>query len=310
MIKQNAKKFGRVAVVFGGDSAEREVSLVSGNAVLEALKNAGVDTVGVDGIPALLQLIKDQKIDRVFNILHGRGGEDGILQGALEAIKMPYTGSGILGSALAMDKVRTKYVWQQQAIPTPDFRFATSLDGARRALHEMGLPLIVKPVREGSTLGVVRVTAASQLEGAFMEAAKHDSEVLIERLVVGGEYTVGILGKQVLPTIRIVPKGGFYDYQAKYVADDTQYLIPSGLPAEKEALIQSLCLRAFEAVGCTGWGRVDVMVDDDLRPWLLEVNTTPGMTSHSLVPKAAAAAGISFAELCLEILATSEARGG
>lgn len=302
------RAFGRVAVVHGGDSAEREVSLDSGRNVLEALRANGVDATGVDGIPALLAALQERRHDRVFNILHGRGGEDGTLQGALEALGVPYTGSGVLGSSLTMDKIRTKQVWIAAGLPTPRYvRLARGAD-VGHALAEIGLPAVVKPCHEGSSVGITRVRTRADLAGAIELAARHDGELLIEQMVEGAELTVGILGREALPSIHIVPAGEFYDYHAKYVAEDTQYLCP-GLAGDDESTLRSLALEAFDASGAWGWGRVDIMRDRGGRNWLLEVNTTPGMTSHSLVPKAAGAIGITFGQLVWRILETSLDRG-
>lgn len=300
--------FGRVAVVMGGDSSEREVSLNSGGNVLAALRARGVDASAVDGIPALIAHIREGRCDRVFNILHGRGGEDGVLQGALEALRVPYTGSGVLGSALTMDKVRTKRVWQALGIPTPAFAVLQRGADVAAAVAAVGLPAIIKPSREGSSVGVTRVFKAEDIEAAVELAARHDGELLVEQMIVGPELTVGILDGQALPSIRIVPAGEFYDYHSKYISDDTRYLCP-GLSEPGESELKALCTRAFAAVGCAGWGRIDVMQDAAGGCFLLEVNTTPGMTSHSLVPKAAAQVGIGFEELCWRILETSF-RGG
>ena len=298
------RQFGRVAVAYGGTSAEREVSLDSGRNVLEALRARGVDAHPVDGIPALLDALRAGHYARVFNILHGRGGEDGMLQGALDALRVPYTGSGILGSALAMDKVRTKQVWQALRLPTPAYVAYQPGHDLAAAIAAIGYPAIVKPSHEGSSVGITRVFSAADLPAAIELAARHDGELLIESLVVGAELTIGILGDEALPSIRIVPKGAFYDYHAKYVAEDTQYLCP-GRDEPAETSLRTLCERAFAAVGASGWGRIDVMCDLDGNYYLLEVNTTPGMTSHSLVPKAAAKAGIDFESLCWRILETS-----
>ncbi|MCC6592231.1 MAG: D-alanine--D-alanine ligase [Xanthomonadales bacterium] len=300
---------GRVAVVMGGDSSEREVSLNSGGNVLAALRARGVDATAVDGIPALIAWIREGRCDRVFNILHGRGGEDGVLQGALEALGVAYTGSGVLGSALTMDKVRTKRVWQALAIPTPAFAVLAAGADVAQALQQVGLPAIVKPSREGSSVGVTRVFRAQDVAAAVELAARYDGELLVERLIEGPELTVGVLAGQALPSIRIVPAGEFYDYHSKYISDDTRYLCP-GLAEPVEGSLKALCERAFAAVGCSGWGRIDVMQDAGGGFHLLEVNTTPGMTSHSLVPKAAAQLGIDFEELCWRILETSLRGGG
>ena len=295
--------FGHVAVLLGGTSAEREVSLDSGRNVLEALQSRGVQAFAVDGIPALVDAVRDGKVDRVFNILHGNkgGGEDGVLQGLLDALGVPYTGPGVLGSALTMDKIRTKQVWMAEGLPTPRFvRIAPGADlvAAARAL---GLPVFVKPSSEGSSVGVFRILAESDLAPAAEFAAGYAGELLMEQMVQGDEFTVGIVGDVVLPSIRIVPAGDWYDYHAKYIADDTQYLCP-GLEGADEAEIRKLALAAFRSAGCTGWGRVDVMRDRVHGFQLIEVNTAPGMTSHSLVPKAAGVAGVGFAELCWRIL--------
>jgi len=300
----NPTAFGRVAVVMGGTSSEREVSLNSGANVLAALLARGVDATPIDGIPALLAHIHSGACDRVFNILHGRGGEDGVLQGALDALGIPYTGSGVLGSALCMDKVRTKRVWQALSIPTPNFAVLNRGADVSAALAMVGLPAIVKPSREGSSVGVTRILHERDIDAAVELAARYDGEMLVESMIVGPELTVGILDGRALPSIRIVPAAEFYDYHAKYVADDTQYLCP-GLHDPAETALRVLCERAFEAVGASGWGRIDVMLDRNGACYLLEVNTTPGMTSHSLVPKAAAQAGVNFEDLCWQILETS-----
>jgi D-alanine-D-alanine ligase len=302
----DARNFGRVAVLLGGTSSEREVSLDSGRNVLEALQRRGIDAFAVDGIPALVEAIRAARVDRVFNILHGTrgGGEDGVLQGLLDALGVPYTGAGVLGSALSMDKIRSKQVWLSLGLPTPAYRVVHSGDDVVDAARALGLPVIVKPAREGSSVGVTRVYAESDLDSAIALAARYDGELLMEHLIEGAELTVGILGDEALPSIRIVPAGEFYDYHAKYVADDTQYVCP-GLDGTDETEIRALALAAFRAVGVTGWGRVDVMRDRQGRNWLLEVNTAPGMTSHSLVPKAAGAIGLEFDALCWRILETS-----
>ena len=299
--------FGRVAVLMGGTSSEREVSLDSGRNVLDALRAHGVDAHAVDGIPALAEALLAKRFERVFNILHGQrgGGEDGVVQGLMDALDIPYTGSGVLGSALAMDKIRTKQVWLSLGLSTPQYvRLAHGVDAqtVRTAARSLGLPVIVKPSSEGSSVGVSRVLDEAGLDDAVELAARYPGELLMEQMVVGDELTVGILGDLALPSIRIVPKGQWYDYHAKYVAEDTQYLCP-GLDEAGEAEIGALALAAFRAAGCSGWGRVDVMRDRDSGAlYLLEVNTAPGMTSHSLVPKAAQQVGIGFEELCWRIL--------
>jgi D-alanine-D-alanine ligase len=299
-------QFGRVAVVMGGSSAEREVSLDSGRNVLAALQARGVDAHAIDGIPALLDALRAGHFARVFNILHGQhgGGEDGVLQGALESLHVPYTGSGVLGSALSMDKTRSKRVWQSLALPTPKFVALPRGADVHAAAAKIGFPLIVKPACEGSSVGVTRVFEAAQLDQAVALAAKYPGDLLMETLIEGDELTVAILGREVLPSIHIVPKAAFYDYNAKYLAEDTQYICP-GLEGPAEQELRALALAAFDALGCAGWGRVDVMRDHAGRNWLLEVNTAPGMTSHSLVPKAAGVAGIDYQQLCWRVLETS-----
>ncbi len=299
----NPAVFGRVAVLMGGTSAERAVSLDSGNGVLAALRSRGVDAHAVDGIPALVDGIRAGSFDRVFNILHGNkgGGEDGVVQGLLEALGVPYTGPGVLGSALTMDKIRTKQVWMAAGLPTPRFVRIVPGGDLRAAVRELGLPVFVKPSCEGSSVGVFRILGESDIDAAAEFAAGYTGELLAEQMVQGGEYTVGILGEVALPSIRIVPAGEWYDYHAKYIADDTQYICP-GMEGEAEAAIRALSLAAFRAAGCSGWGRVDVMLDRERGLQLIEVNTAPGMTSHSLVPKAAAQVGIDYAELCWRVL--------
>lgn len=302
----DARAFGKVAVVMGGSSAEREVSLKSGRAVHQALLNKGVDAHALDASGAeLLRALQQGKFDRVFIAQHGRGGEDGVLQGALELLGLPYTGSTVLGSALAMDKIRSKYVWQAQGLPTPEFALLGEHSDFPAVVKKLGLPLIVKPVHEGSTIGLTKVTQAAQLHGAWQQARAYDADIMAERCVVGPEYTASILDTQALPLIRIEAAGGLYDYQAKYVADDTRYFCPSGLEPKRERELQQLALDAFQALGCSGWGRVDILCDAQGQPWLLEANTVPGMTDHSLVPMAARAAGIGFDDLVWRILLTS-----
>jgi len=302
-------QFGRVAVLLGGTSSEREVSLDSGRNVLAALRRRGVEATAVDGIPALVRALTGpagRAFDRVFNILHGSrgGGEDGVLQGLLEALEVPYTGSGVLGSALSMDKTRTKQVWLSVGLPTPAFVSLQRDEDVVAAAHKIGLPVIVKPACEGSSVGVSRCFRDSDLPAAAQLAARYEGPLLVEQLIQGEEYTVGVLGLEALPSIRIVPAGEYYDYHAKYVAEDTQYLCP-GLSGAAEQELASLTVAAFVAAGCSGWGRVDFMRDRAGRPWLLEVNTAPGMTSHSLVPKAARQHGIEFDELVWRVLETS-----
>ncbi|CAE6899015.1 D-alanine--D-alanine ligase B [Pseudomonas marincola] len=302
--------FGRVAVLFGGKSAEREVSLKSGAAVLSALQAAGVDAFGIDVGDDLLQRLLSEKIDRAFIVLHGRGGEDGSMQGLLECAGIPFTGSGILASALAMDKLRTKQVWQSLGLPTPRHAALSSIEDCQQAGAELGFPLIVKPAHEGSSIGMAKVANVEELIGAWQTASQFDSQVLVEQWIQGPEFTIATLRGQVLPVIGLGTPHSFYDYDAKYLANDTQYRIPCGLDADKEAELQQLTERACEAVGIQGWARVDVMQDAQGAFWLLEVNTVPGMTDHSLVPMAAKAAGLDFQQLVLAILADSiEARG-
>jgi len=307
------REFGRVAVLMGGTSSEREVSLNSGGNVLEALRGRGIDAQAVDGIPALVDALRERRFDRVFNILHGHngGGEDGVLQGLLEAFGVPYTGSGVLGCALSMDKIRTKQVWLASGLPTP--RYERLVPGAsEEAVHSaaarLGLPVIVKPACEGSSVGVSRVFSDSDLEAAVALAARYPGDLLMEQMIEGQELTVAVLGQTALPSIRIVPAGEYYDYHAKYVAEDTQYLCP-GLDGEAEETVRKLAVKAFLAAGCSGWARVDVMRDRKGDFWLLEVNTAPGMTSHSLVPKAARQVGIEFDALCWLVLETSMGGG-
>ncbi len=306
-LSRSPASFGRVAVLLGGTSTERAVSLDSGSNVLRALRAEGVDAFAVDGIEALRQVLIDRGCDRVFNILHGQhgGGEDGIVQGLLEAFGVPCTGSGVLGAALTMDKIRTKQVWLAAGLPTP--RYAAFRRGGDLAavVQKLGFPLIVKPAHEGSSVGVTRVHAADDLGAAVELASRYDGELLVEQLIEGMELTVGILGQQALPSIHIVSATEFYDYHAKYLAEDTQYVCP-GLEGDAESELRALAFRAFQVSGASGWARVDLMRDGHGRNFLLEVNTAPGMTSHSLVPKAAKAAGIDFDELCLRILATSQ----
>lgn len=302
--------FGRVAVLFGGKSAERAVSLKSGAAVLAALQEAGVDAFGIDVGDDLLQRLSSEKIDRAFIVLHGRGGEDGTMQGLLECAGIPYTGSGVLASALAMDKLRTKQVWQSLGLPTPRHAVLASVADCENAASELGFPLIVKPAHEGSSIGMAKVDSVAALVEAWQSAAQFDSQVLVEQWIKGPEFTIAVLRGEVLPPIGLGTPHSFYDYDAKYLANDTQYRIPCGLSAEKEAELKALTARACEAVGTQGWARVDVMQDADGRFWLLEVNTVPGMTDHSLVPMAAKAVGLEFTDLVQAILADSlEARG-
>ena len=296
------KNFGKVAVLFGGKSAEREVSLKSGAAVLAALQRSGVDAHAFDPAVQNLQAIADEGYDRAFIALHGRFGEDGTVQGALELLGIPYTGSGVLASALGMDKWRTKLVWQAANLPIPKYALLDAHSDWADIAQQLGLPLFVKPANEGSSVGISKVKAVSELQQAYREAAKHDPLVIAESFIGGGEYTVAILGERALPVIKIEPANEFYDYEAKYLRDDTRYLCPCGLGAAQEAEMQRLAKQAFALIGGQGWGRVDFLMDEVGNPYLLEVNTSPGMTDHSLVPMAARQAGISFEQLVVKVL--------
>ncbi len=297
-----AADFGKVVVLMGGWSAEREVSLDSGAAVLAGLKERGVDAHGVDAGRDICQVLAAGDYDRAFIIMHGRGGEDGVIQGILETLRIPYTGSGVLGSALGMDKVRCKRLWSGMGLPTPEYLLIRDEDSLDMA-GALGFPLVVKPVHEGSSIGISKAVDAESLRRGWVMARQFDDEVLAERWIEGGEYTVTILGGQALPVIRLETPHEFYDYEAKYKTDSTSYHIPCGLSADAEAGMQEIALRAFRAVGASGWGRVDFMVDGEGQPWIMEVNTVPGMTSHSLVPMAARAAGMDFPDLVWRILA-------
>jgi len=294
--------FGKVAVLLGGSSAEREISLLSGRGVLAALRSQGVDAHAFDPAERELAELKREGFARCFIALHGRHGEDGTVQGALELMGIPYTGSGVMASALAMDKWRTKLVWQAAGLPIPAYEMLTADSDFDAVVQRMGLPLFVKPANEGSSVGITKVKQANELRGAYEEAAKHDKLVLVEQYIGGGEYTAAILGGQALPVIKIEPANEFYDYEAKYLRDDTRYLCPCGLPPEQEAQMQHLAQLAFALIGGTGWGRVDFLVDEAGKPYLLEINTSPGMTDHSLVPMAARQAGMSFEQLVLRVL--------
>ena len=296
------KGFGKVAVLFGGRSAEREVSLKSGAAVLAALQRSGVDAHAFDPAVQDLHTLLDEGYQRAFIALHGRYGEDGTVQGALELMGIPYTGSGVLASALAMDKWRTKLVWQAAGLPIPAYELLTANSDYHAVAKRLGLPLFVKPANEGSSVGISKVKDAGKLSVAYEEAVKYDKLVIVEAFVGGGEYTAAILGGQALPVIRIVPANEFYDYEAKYLRDDTRYLCPCGLLPEQEAEMQHLAQQAFALIGGHGWGRVDFLMDESGKPYLLEINTSPGMTDHSLVPMAARQAGMSFEQLVLRIL--------
>ncbi len=292
--------YGRVAVLLGGNSAEREISLRSGAAVLAALQGAGVDAQAFD--PAERAITELRQFDRAFIALHGRGGEDGCMQGALELLDLPYTGSGVLASALGMDKMRSKQIWLGQGLPTPAFRRLFAGMDFDAVVAELGLPLMIKPAHEGSSIGMSKVDRREQLESAYAQAAQYDALVIAEAYIQGEEFTIPLLGERALPVIRLQTPHAFYDYDAKYRAGDTQYLLPCGLDAQTEQALQDLARRAFAGLGARGWGRMDAMRDAQGRFWLLEINTVPGMTDHSLVPMAARAAGLDFPRLCLRIL--------
>jgi D-alanine-D-alanine ligase len=299
-------EFGRVAVLMGGCSAERPISLESGTAVLAALKRKGIEAQALDlAEPEVLNTLQQGGFDRVFIALHGRGGEDGVIQGALETMGIPYTGSGVLGSALAMDKSRAKRIWLSMGVPTPSFiELAAGFD-VEVVVASLGLPIMVKPAQEGSSLGASKVIAGEHMSEAWRMASQYDPRVIAERWISGKEYTVALLDGETLPLIRLETPRVFYDYEAKYSDDRTRYICPCGLPAVRERELQALALKGFNALGAQGWGRVDMLVDERDRPWLIEVNTVPGMTGHSLVPMAARAVGISFDDLVVRILKTS-----
>lgn len=297
--------FGKVAVILGGNSAEREVSLRSGEAIYQALIAQDVDAVKIDSAENLIGQLAEHKVDRAFIALHGVGGEDGTIQGLLEFYGIPYTGSGVKASAICMDKWRSKLIWQGLSLPTPKFTLVETLTDLREFALEVGYPLMVKPALEGSSIGISKVTSEAQLENAFLGAKQTGSSVLAEQFVEGLEFTVSILGEQALPAIQLKAANDFYDYNAKYLQNDTQYIVPCGLEQEKEAYLQDLAFKAYQSLDCHGWGRVDVMQDAKGDFWLIEVNTIPGMTDHSLVPMAAKAKGMSFDALVLKILETT-----
>ena len=304
----NPPALGKVAVLMGGTSAEREVSLMSGGGVLQALRARGVDAHAFDPAHADLSELKTHGYNRCFIALHGRHGEDGTVQGALELLGIPYTGPGVMASAIAMDKIMTKRIWRFEGLPTPDWRLVASSAETAQAFAELGAPMIVKPSREGSTIGLTKVTSLGQCEQAYLLAAQHDPEVLCEQFIDGDETTCPVLGQgdaaRALPVIRIVAPDGNYDYQNKYFTDVTQYHCPSGLSEAEEREIQRIVVQAYRTLGCRGWARADIMIrKGDRKPFLLEINTSPGMTGHSLVPMSARAAGISYEDLCLRILA-------
>jgi D-alanine-D-alanine ligase len=299
------QNFGKVAVLMGGNSAEREISLNSGHAVLQALLAEGVDAVKIDTAHHAIAQLTTTPFNRAFIVLHGRGGEDGTIQALLQQLHIPYTGSGVMASAIAMDKYRTKLIWQGLGLPTPPCIVLEAQTDFNHVVEQFGLPLMVKPVLEGSSVGISKVTESQALPKAYSEAAQFNCEVIAEKFITGVEYTVAILHNSVLPLIQLAPARAFYDYVAKYTDSGTQYICPCGLPTEKEQELQSLALQAFLAVGASGWGRVDLMLDTDGQPWLIEINTVPGMTDHSLVPMAAKTAGMTFNQLVLKILETS-----
>ncbi|NIF83416.1 D-alanine--D-alanine ligase [Comamonas sp. Tr-654] len=310
----DVKALGKVAVLMGGRSSEREVSLMSGTGVLAALQSKGVDAHKFDPAEQGLDQLKVQGFDRCFIALHGRYGEDGTVQGALELLDIPYTGSGVMASSIAMDKIMTKRIWRFEGLPTPDWRMVDSAEATRAALQDLGAPMIVKPARDGSSIGLTKVTNADECARAYELAAQYDAEVLCEQFIAGDETTCPVLGTgakaAALPVIRIVAPEGNYDYQNKYFTDTTQYHCPSGLPAAEEAEIQRIVEKAFRTLGCRGWARADIMIRaSDRKPFLLEINTSPGMTGHSLVPMAARASGVSYENLCLGILAMSTLDG-
>ncbi len=300
----DGKRFGKVAVLYGGWAAEREVSLQSGRAVLEALLRCGVDAHGVDAGRDLLTVLAAGRFERAFVVLHGRGGEDGVVQGALDLVGLPYTGSGVIGSALGMDKYRCKLLWQGAGLPTPPFELLQR-ESDLTAAAALGFPLMVKPVHEGSSIGMSKVDDPTALAAAWQLASRYDMAVLAERWVSGKEYTAATLAGVALPLIRLETPRAFYDYAAKYHADSTRYLCPCGLDAALESRLQQLALQAFTLAGGAGWGRVDLLLDEAAQPWLIEVNTVPGMTDHSLVPMAAQAAGLDFEQLVMRILETT-----
>ncbi len=294
--------FGKVAVLLGGKSAERAVSLNSGGMVLNALRSRGVDALAFDPAERGLDALIGERFERAFIALHGRFGEDGTVQGVLEWLGIAYTGSGVLASALAMDKLRSKLLWHAEGLPTPPHAVLTKDSNLRTVARKLGVPLMVKPASEGSSIGMSKVGSAAGLDEAYALAANYDPVVIAEKFIDGTELTAGILGDQVLPLIKIETPRDFYDYEAKYIANDTRYIVPCGLSVARERDMQALCLKAFRALGCRGWGRVDLMLNRQGRAFLLEVNTVPGMTDHSLVPKAARAVGMSYEDLCLRIL--------
>jgi D-alanine-D-alanine ligase len=314
-VSQFSINFGKVAVLLGGASAERDVSLMSGGGVLKALQSQGVDAHAFDPLQRDLFDLKREGFARCFIALHGRFGEDGTVQGALELMGIPYTGSGVMASAISMDKVMTKRIWRFEGLPTPAWRQVSSVAQTQAAFAELGAPMIVKPAREGSTIGLTKVVSLAQCDAAYALASQHDAQVLCEQFIAGDEVTCPVLGPtdkpQALPLIRIVAPDGNYDYQNKYFTDTTQYLVPAGLPQGEEEAIAAMVCKAYEVLGCRGWARADVMIDAATRkPYLLEINTSPGMTGHSLVPMSARAAGISYEDLCVRLLQSTATDAG
>ncbi len=305
MSETDVNRYGKVAVLMGGDSGEREISLKSGAAVLAALQNSGVNATGIDVDEAIFATLIDGKYDRVFIALHGCGGEDGAIQGGLEMIKLPYTGSGVMASAICMNKLMTKQVWQSEKIATPDYLFLQDNASYKSIQSQLGNTFAIKPSNEGSSLGIHKISNQEEFESAVNDAKQFQGQLMAERWVEGDEYTVGIINGEALPVIKLQTSHEFYDYEAKYRSDDTQYLLPCGLAEQRESELKQLALKAFKATAASGWGRVDVMMDQQQQAWFLEINTVPGMTDHSLVPMAAAHQDISFDELVLNILDTS-----
>jgi D-alanine-D-alanine ligase len=299
------EKFGKVAVLMGGWSAERDVSLNSGKAVLSALQSAGVDAHGVDVDRNIIATLQAGNFDRAFVILHGRGGEDGVMQGALEILQIPYTGCGVMASAISMNKLMTKRVWLGGGLPTPRHEMLTADTDFSAVVERLGLPLMVKPAKEGSSIGMSKVTKAEHLEEAYKKAAEYDSLIFAEQWITGNEYTCAILDGEAQPLIRLEVQNDFYDYEAKYQSNTTHYHCPCGLDAVDEKALQDLAVKAFAAVDGRGWGRIDIMRDEEGQPWLIEVNTAPGMTDHSLVPMAAKANGMDFQSLVVNVLETT-----
>jgi D-alanine-D-alanine ligase len=308
-VRMNPTGFGKVAVLLGGTSAEREVSLKSGSMVLEALRAKGVEAHPFDPAERPVEDLRREGFQRAFIALHGRYGEDGTVQGALELLKIPYTGSGVLASALAMDKLRSKLVWRGAGVSTPAYELLKADTEAAALAERLGLPLMIKPASEGSSIGIAKVEREEEIIPAYREAVKHDPVVIAERFIEGAELTAAILDDTPLPLIRLETPRNFYDYEAKYKSSDTRYLIPCGLPPETERSVQAEALRAYQVLGCRGWGRVDIMLDREGTPYFLEVNTSPGMTDHSLVPMAAKHAGMSYGDLCLRILSLATVGG-